>query len=63
VASRAPADEIVRAAAHEGFDPIVAGTSARMGVSRLLLGSVAEQVTRHAPCAVLVVREPMDRGD
>lgn len=49
-----PADEIVRAAGPE--DLIVISTHGRRGLSRMLLGSVAETVIRHAPCPVLVVR-------
>jgi universal stress protein A len=37
-------------------DVIVLGTHGRSGVSRLLMGSVAEHVVRRAPCPVLVVR-------
>ena len=37
-------------------DLIVMGTHGRRGVSRLLLGSVAEQVARTAACPVLLVR-------
>jgi len=37
---------------------IVTGTHGRTGVSRTLIGSVAERVVRHAPCSVLVVRPP-----
>lgn len=43
-----------RAAA--GYDLIVMGTHGRTGVSRFLMGSVAEHVVRRAPCAVLTVR-------
>jgi nucleotide-binding universal stress UspA family protein len=35
---------------------IVVGTHGRTGLKRVLLGSVASQVVRHAPCSVLVVR-------
>lgn len=38
-------------------DVMVLGTHGRRGVSRLMFGSVAEAVTRRAPCSVLVVRE------
>ena len=38
-------------------DAIVVGSHARGSLGRLLLGSVSEYVVRHAPCAVLVVRE------
>ena len=51
-----PATEIVRFAADAGMDLIVMGTHGRTGVERLLMGSVAEQVMRGAPCSVLVVK-------
>jgi nucleotide-binding universal stress UspA family protein len=50
-----PADEILRYAAMHAVELIVVGTHGRTGVSRLLLGSVAERVTRGATCPVLVV--------
>jgi len=37
------------------FDLVVIGTHGRTGVARILLGSVAEKVVRHAPCPVLTV--------
>jgi nucleotide-binding universal stress UspA family protein len=37
------------------FSLIVMGTHARSGVSRLVMGSVAEQVMRAAPCPILMV--------
>jgi nucleotide-binding universal stress UspA family protein len=37
------------------FDLVVIGTHGRTGLSRVLLGSVAEKVIRHAPCSVLAV--------
>lgn len=37
-------------------DLIVLGSHGRKGVGRLLLGSVAESVARHARCSVLIVR-------
>lgn len=42
-------------AARNGIDLIIIGTHGRTGVSRLLIGSVAEKVVRHASCPVLVV--------
>lgn len=44
------------AEADPAFDLIVMGTEGRTGLRRLLLGSVAEKVVRHAPCSVLAVR-------
>ena len=38
-----------------GIDLIVAGTHGRSGVSKLLMGSVAEKIFRHAACPVLIV--------
>ena len=35
---------------------IVMGTHGRTGVTRILFGSVAEHVVRHAPCPVVTVR-------
>jgi nucleotide-binding universal stress UspA family protein len=37
------------------FDLVVIGTHGRTGLSRILLGSVAEKIVRHAPCSVLAV--------
>ncbi len=55
VESGAPAAQIVRYAERKGIDLIVLGTHGRSGVSRALLGSVAERVVRTAPCPVLTV--------
>lgn len=52
-----PWDQIVSAARDDRtIDLVVMGTHGRTGLSHVLLGSVAEKVVRHAPCAVLVVR-------
>ncbi|HEU4729349.1 MAG TPA: universal stress protein [Kofleriaceae bacterium] len=54
-----PWDEIVSAARDDrDIDLIVMGTHGRGGLERALIGSVAERVIRHAPCAVMVVRTP-----
>jgi len=50
-----PVDEIIRYAKEHTIDLIAMGTHGRGGVERLLLGSVAEDVVRHAPCPVLTV--------
>ena len=50
------AGAIVEYAKEVHADIIVVGTHGRSGVSRLLMGSVAEHVVRTAPCPVLVVR-------
>lgn len=51
-----PAREIVAFAEEEDVDQIVVGSHGRSGVSRVLLGSVAEKVVRRAPMPVTVVR-------
>ncbi|HSN89855.1 MAG TPA: universal stress protein [Anaeromyxobacteraceae bacterium] len=63
LAAGAPASEIVRRLREGRFDLAVVGTHGRTGLRRLVLGSVAERVVREAPCPVLVVRPPEDRGD
>ena len=49
------ASVITTRAEQQGHDLIVVGTHGNRGFRRLLLGSVAEGVVRHAPCSVLVV--------
>jgi nucleotide-binding universal stress UspA family protein len=52
-----PWQQIVETARCEpGLGLIVIGTHGRTGLSRVLLGSVAELVVRHAPCPVLTIR-------
>jgi nucleotide-binding universal stress UspA family protein len=49
-----PASVITHAAERGAHDLIAIGTHGHRGFRRLLLGSVAESVIRHAPCSVLV---------
>ena len=51
-----PAREVVELADEENVDHIVVGNHGRTGVSRVLLGSVAEKIVRRAPVPVTVVR-------
>jgi nucleotide-binding universal stress UspA family protein len=53
-----PRHAIVDCAREWGADLIILGSHGRRGLDRLLLGSVAESVVRHAPCSVEVVRLP-----
>jgi len=57
VCSGSTAFEIIEAAKRLPADMIVVSTHGRTGLKHVLLGSVAENVVRHAPCPVLVVRE------
>jgi nucleotide-binding universal stress UspA family protein len=50
--------EILRAADEVECDLIVIGSHGRTGLSRLVLGSVAEGVMREATCPVLTVKRP-----
>jgi len=51
-----PRTEIVDEATDWRADLIVVGSHGRTGLTRLLLGSVAQAVVAHAPCSVEVVR-------
>ncbi|MBI2480814.1 MAG: universal stress protein [Planctomycetia bacterium] len=55
-----PANAVVRLAEEEGVDMIVLGTHGRTGLSRLLMGSVAEAIVRRAKCPVLSYRKPAE---
>lgn len=50
-----PGPGILAAAGEAAAGLIVVGTRGRSGLARLMLGSVAEDVVRRAPCPVLVV--------
>jgi general secretion pathway protein E len=58
----APVASIVHVAESEHVDLIVMGTTGRTGVKRLLLGSVAEEVVRRAPCPVLTLKAPSEEA-
>jgi nucleotide-binding universal stress UspA family protein len=55
----APAREILEFAKSKDVDLIVMASHGRTGLARLVMGSVAEEVTRKAPCPVLIVKQPM----
>lgn len=40
------------------IDLLIIGATGRGAIDRLLMGSVAEKVLRHAPCPVMAVRTP-----
>jgi nucleotide-binding universal stress UspA family protein len=54
-----PATAVVQAAKESRCDLIVMGTHGRTGLHRLLMGSVAEEVMRKAPCPVCAVKGPV----
>ncbi len=54
------ASEIVRVAEERAVDLVVISSHGRTGLGRILFGSTAEAVVRHAPCPVLVVKPPAE---
>jgi universal stress protein A len=54
-------DIILDTARNAGAELVVMGSHGRTGVKRLLLGSVAEHVLRHADCPVVTVRATYGR--
>jgi universal stress protein A len=57
-----PGEAILRAVRETHCDLVVMGTHGRTGMGRLLMGSVAEEVVRKAPCPVLTVKVPLPAG-
>lgn len=51
-----PAEEIINFAEKEAIDLIVIGDRGLGSVSRFFLGSVSNNVSRHASCPVLIVK-------
>jgi nucleotide-binding universal stress UspA family protein len=50
-----PRQRILEEASAGGYDLIVIGTHGQTGRLRMIMGSIAEQVVRAAPCPVLTV--------
>lgn len=55
-----PVGTLLDYASSHNVDLIVMGTHGRTGVTRLLMGSVAEAVLRRADCPVLTVKQPVE---
>jgi nucleotide-binding universal stress UspA family protein len=51
------ADTIVNIAKKTNIDLIIIGSHGRKGLDRILMGSVAEEVLRHAHCNVMVYKK------
>lgn len=56
------ASEIVRVAKDRNVDLIVVSSHGRTGLGRILFGSTAEAVVRHASCPVLVVKPSQEEA-
>jgi nucleotide-binding universal stress UspA family protein len=50
-----PHEEILKFADENNMDMIIMGTHSRKGLDRVIFGSTAERVVRHARCPVLTV--------
>jgi len=57
------AAEIVRVASERNVDLIVISSHGRTGLGRMIFGSTAEAVVRHAGCPVLVVKPPPEEEE
>jgi nucleotide-binding universal stress UspA family protein len=57
-----PENALVEVARRDAADLVVVGHRGISGIQRLLLGSVGEHVTSHAPCSVLIVRPERRTG-
>jgi len=57
------AAEIVRVADEQKVDLIVISSHGRTGLGRIIFGSTAEAVVRHARCPVLVVKPPPEEEE
>lgn len=53
----APGEQIAHYADDHNYDLILMPSHGRTGLSRLLIGSVAENVVRHAHCNVMIIRD------
>jgi nucleotide-binding universal stress UspA family protein len=56
-----PVNAMVRLAQDEAVDLIVLGSHGRTGLTRALMGSVAEGIVRKAQCPVLVCKQTADK--
>ncbi|MEM6614450.1 MAG: universal stress protein [Cyanobacteria bacterium P01_C01_bin.72] len=55
-----PGWEICELADNWSADLIIVGSRGLQGLKEMFLGSVSNYVTHHAPCSVLIVRQPID---
>ncbi|MGI9526466.1 MAG: universal stress protein [Weeksellaceae bacterium] len=52
-----PATEILKAIERHDIDLLLMGTTGKSGISRILMGSVAEKVTREMPCSFITSKK------
>jgi len=58
-----PATALVTVATERNAELIVVGARHERSIAERLLGTVATEVTKHAPCDVLIVRPAVEQGD
>jgi len=51
-----PENTILSTIGEGGYDLLIMGTTGRTGLSRILMGSVTEKVTREVPCSFITVK-------
>jgi nucleotide-binding universal stress UspA family protein len=56
-----PALELIQGAEENQADLVVVGSHGHSAVERFFMGSVSEKVLRHAPCSVMIVKQPVQR--
>lgn len=52
-----PAEQILKEIQNENTGLLIMGTTGKTGLSRILLGSVTEKVTREMPCSFIITNE------
>jgi len=57
IAQGEPEEEILKEIKNQGIDLLMMGTTGKTGLSKILLGSVTEKVTREVPCNFIVTSE------
>jgi nucleotide-binding universal stress UspA family protein len=57
-----PRQALIQAAQSERADLIVVGSHGRSGIAKMMLGSVSSHIVTHAPCSVMVVKQPGRNG-
>jgi nucleotide-binding universal stress UspA family protein len=57
IAQGEPEEEILKEIKKQGADLLIMGTTGKTGLSKILLGSVTEKVTREVPCNFIITNE------
>lgn len=58
-----PFERIIETAVQQNVGLIILGTHGRTGLSRAMMGSIAERVGRLAPCPVMMVKAPSEEEE